>query len=118
LAATVFLVNLSLTIWAAVRFGMNGGIGTIYDGSCSITKRMSLWLHLAINVLGSALLSASNYCMQILSSPTRAEVDKAHAKQHWLDIGLPSVKNLRNVASFRVLLWWCLGLSSVPLHLM
>ena len=118
LAAAIFLTNLCLTIWAATRFGVHGGLGTIHNGSCSTTKKMGLWLHLAINALGTMLLAASNYCMQILSSPTRAEVDKAHAKRLFLDIGLPSVKNMRKIAPFRVLLWWCLGLSSVPLHLL
>ncbi len=118
LAAAVLLLNLCLTIWAAIRFGVNNGLGTIHNGSCHITKTMSVLLHLAINTLSTMLLGASNYCMQILSSPTRAEVDRAHAERRWLDIGLPSIRNLRKIAPFRVLLWWCLGLSSVPLHLM
>ncbi|KAI9770843.1 MAG: hypothetical protein M1839_003038 [Geoglossum umbratile] len=119
MAALVLLTNLSLTIWASVTFGVDRDrIGTISKGSCSGTKKLSLWLHLAINALSSVLLSASNYCMQILSAPTRAEIDRQHSKGIWLDIGQPSIRNLRKIKSSRVILWWCFGLSSVPLHLM
>src|SRR6266487_4105237 len=54
LAAVVLLVNVSWTIWAVASFGVDDGIGTLHTGSCSVTKKMSLWLHLAI--LSSALL--------------------------------------------------------------
>lgn len=56
--------------------------------------------------------------MQILSAPTRKEIDKAHARKRWLDVGVPSVRNLNNVAGRKVLMWWLLALSSIPLHLM
>lgn len=77
---------------------------------------MSLWLHLAINVLSTVLLGASNYCMQCLSSPTRGDVDKAHSKGVWLDIGVPSVRNLRRISGRRFALWCLLAVSSIPLH--
>ena len=56
--------------------------------------------------------------MQCLASPTREEVDKAHGKRIWLDIGVPSVRNLRQISSRRIILWWFLALSGVPLHLL
>lgn len=118
MTGTVFLVNLILTIWATKTLEMNGGIGTIQRGSCQKTKNLSLWLHLVINALSTALLSASNYCMQCLSSPTRKEIDKAHASHVWLDIGVPSVRNLRRISWKRIFLWWLLAISSLPLHLM
>lgn len=117
-AAAVLMANSVLTIWATNSFPMQDGIGTLIDGSCSRTKKWSMWLHLAINALSTLLLSASNYCMQCMSSPTRQEVDKAHATRIWLDIGIPSIKNLRWIRWNRLLVWCLLGLSSVPLHLM
>lgn len=56
--------------------------------------------------------------MQCVSAPTRPEIDRFHAKGKYLDIGVPSVRNLRAIPWFKVALWWALGLSSVPLHLM
>jgi hypothetical protein len=118
LTGTVFLINLVLTIWAWTKFDVNEGIGTIHQGNCDRTKSLSLWLHLAINVLGTALLSASNYCMQCLSAPTRQDTDKAHAQNKWLDIGVPSVRNLRFMTWKRIILWSLLAITSLPLHLM
>ena len=117
-AAAVLIVNIVLTVWASVKFDLSSFIGTIQHGKCDQTKQLGLWLHFAINVLSTLLLSASNYCMQCLSAPTREEINKAHGEKRWLDIGVPSVKNLRRVSWRKVTLWWCLALSSIPLHLM
>ena len=114
----VFILNLVLTIWATRTFGAQNGYGTLVEGECSKTRKASTWIHLAINVLSTILLSASNYCMQILTAPTRPEVDRAHAKGKWLDIGVPSVRNLKWISAKRVCVWICLALSSLPLHLL
>lgn len=117
-AVAALVANIVLTLWAIRSFPMQDGIGTLIDGSCSRVKTWGLWLHFAINALSTLLLGASNYCMQYLTSPTRQEVDEAHARRVWLDIGVQSVRNLRHISWTRVLLWCLLGLSSVPLHLM
>ena len=116
--ALVLVINIGLTVWASAKNGLSNGLATIQDGSCQQTKHLSLWLHLAINTLSTALLAASNYCMQCLSSPTRKEVDQAHSHYTWLDIGVPSVRNLRRIARKRVILWWLLAFSGIPLHLL
>lgn len=117
--AAVFVTNLGATIGLMTAHGTEGnGVGTITEGQCSRMKNISLWLHLAINILGTVLLAASNYCMQILSAPTRAEVDKAHRKGKWLDIGVPSIRNLFEINKRRACLWLFLGLSSIPIHLL
>ena len=117
-ATSVLLINFSLTLWASVKYGLHGGLATLQEGSCQKTKELSLWLHLMINILSTILLSASNYCMQCLASPSREEVDQAHRRHVWLDIGVPSVRNLRQVSWFKITLWWLLAISGVPLHLM
>lgn len=91
----------------------------MYDGDCNHVERATIWFHVGINVLSSLLLSASNYTMQALCSPTRKEIDRAHAKGDWVDIGTPSVRNIFGRISWkRTSLWWILGLSSVPIHLL
>lgn len=118
LASLVLLINVLFLAIASARHVVEGGIGTLFNGDCHYVKQTALWLHVAINVLSSLLLSASNYTMQALCSPTRTEVDRAHAKGDWVDIGIPSVRNIRNrIAGRRILMWWILGLSSVPIHL-
>ena len=116
--ASVLLINLVFTIWAVSSSGVHNGLGTLQDGSCKRTATLTFWAHLAINVLSTLLLGASNYSMQCLSSPTRREIDKAHSKGVWLDIGVPSVRNLRHLSAARVTLWWLLAISSIPLHLL
>lgn len=116
--ASVLIVNLILTIWASARYGVKGGLGTIQSGACSKTKDLATWLHLAINVLSTLLLGASNYAMQCLSAPTREEVDKAHCRKAWMDIGVPSMRNLRRISRSRLVMWWLIAASSIPLHLL
>ena len=115
---TVLMINVVLTVFASIKYGLYDGFGTLQEGSCQTTKDLSLWLHLAINVLSTLLLGASNYCMQCLASPTREEVDIAHGQHVWLDIGIPSVRNLRRIPRNRGVLWWLLASSAIPLHLL
>ena len=118
LAAMVFSLNVGLTSWASAKHKTSGGIGTLHMGDCATVKRINLWSHLAINILSTLLLGSSNYCMQLLVAPTRFEVQEAHTNSVWLDIGIPSVKNLRWVSWKSVLTWCSLGLSSAFLHLL
>ena len=112
----VFLINFISTLVIAQKNGILHGLVILQSGDCKKTKHMSLWLHLLINLLGTLLLGASNYCMQCLSSPTRKEIDEAHRRNTWLDIGVPSLRNLRSLSWTRILLWGLLGFSSLPLH--
>jgi hypothetical protein len=93
-AGTVLLINIIFTIWAAETSKSGTHIGTIHAGDCGAISKADSWLHIAINIMGTLLLGASNYTMQCLSSPTRKEVDAAHSTGRYLDIGLPSLRNL------------------------
>jgi hypothetical protein len=117
MTTTVLLVNL-LTVWASVKFGLEGDIGTAYGGACGTVSAWSFWLHILINGLSSILLSASNYTMQCVTAPTRRECDHAHARGDWLDVGIPSVRNLSRISWQRKIMWALLALSSTPIHLL
>lgn len=116
--ASVFIVNVVLTIWASSRYGVQGGLGTIHEGACRKTKDMATWLHLAINALSTLLLGASNYAMQCLAAPTREEINKAHKSNQCMDIGVPSMRNLWRISRWRLFMWFLVASSSIPLHLM
>lgn len=116
--ASVLITNIILTIWAASRFGVEEGIGTVQGGACKDTKQLATWLHLAINALSTLLLGASNYAMQCLSAPTREEIDRAHRGRVWLDVGVPSMRNLWRISRSRLVMWILVAASSIPLHLM
>jgi hypothetical protein len=117
IASLSLLLNLGVGIWA-LRTICFRPIFEVFRGDCGNVEKINTLVHLGINVISTALLSGSNYCMQCLSAPTRKDVDRAHAKGMWLDIGVPSIRNLQSISKKKVSLWWCLGLSSVPLHLM
>ncbi|KAI8657985.1 hypothetical protein NCS57_01178700 [Fusarium keratoplasticum] len=114
----VFVINLFATIWAVTRDEKNElGQPVLQQGRCSDMRYLNTGLHLVINALSSVLLAASNYGMQCMSAPTRADVDRVHFEGKWLDIGVPSVHNLRHFPKKRVAIWGLLVLSSLPLHL-
>ena len=121
-AVAVFVTNLTIFLWAESKNGFAGfnddGKHTLYHGSCETTRKLNIGVHLLINVLSTILLSASNYCMQCMSAPTRQEVDRAHAEKKWLDIGVQSLRNLRKIDRKRAMLYLLLGFSSLPLHLL
>jgi hypothetical protein len=124
-AVFTLLINFSIGVWAATLRGngsiFNAGILVeVFHGSCDEATTMNTWSHLAINVLSTGLLAGSNYCMQCLVAPTREEVDRAHrhSPPMWLDIGLPSIRNLKFIDWRRTILWLLLALSSLPLHLL
>ncbi|KAJ5415398.1 hypothetical protein N7465_004093 [Penicillium sp. CMV-2018d] len=90
----------------------------LYEGDCAKVHRLSTGFHLLVNFLSTALLSASNFGMQCLSAPRRHDIDRAHRSGTWLDIGVPSVRNLFRVSAVHSGLWLCLGFLSIPFHLM
>jgi len=121
LTTCIFVLNLIITIYMLAKYGTgDSGNGTvlIYSGQCKKTQQYSLWLHFAINAISTGLLAAGNYTMQVLISLTRAEVNKSHENNDWVEIGVPNLRNLRRISTDRVVLWWLLALSSVPLHLL
>jgi len=117
-AGGVLLVNLVFLVVAMVTVGQESGIGTLYKGDCNTVKRWDTVIHLILNLLGVAILAASNFTVQCISSPTRQELDKAHARRRPLDIGIPSAWNLRYMSWSKIILWFFLMLSTLPLHLL
>lgn len=113
-AGSVLLVNFVFTIWAANKSQSGLNIGVIWEGECSTIQTADLWIHILVNILGTVLLGSSNYTMQCLSSPTRREVDAAHAVGKYVDIGIPSFRNLRGWR--KKTLFGLLVVSTVPLH--
>jgi hypothetical protein len=115
-SATVLLANLVTLIVLMAKFKPNRGVVSMLEGDCSLVKRLDIVAHVFINILGTALLGASNLCMQLLAAPTRKEVNKAHGKGKWLDIGVPSIRNLSSIHRSRLIMWLVLGCSSIPVH--
>ena len=116
----VLIANIVLVAVLGAKYGIlsKRGLIRLYQGDCDTVKRIGIASHVGINVLSTLLLGASNLCMQLLVAPTREEVDAAHRKKIWLDIGIPSWKNIKNIKPSRRWLFFSLMLSSIPLHFM
>jgi hypothetical protein len=115
----VFISNIALLFAGLFAYGgAVEGIGTIAIGNMQRVSRTSTAYHILINILSTVLLTSSNYAMQVLCAPTRQEMDIAHAKGQWLEIGIMSFHNLWYVDRTRVLIWVLLAFTSAPLHLL
>ncbi len=119
-ALITLIVNIAIGAWASSRKGLNsvGVLVELFRGDCDTAARLNTWSHLAINIVSTLLLAGSNYCMQCLVAPSRSDINRAHARGAWLDIGVPSLRNLGWIGWWRKSLWIILIISSLPLHLM
>ncbi|CAD6447443.1 86264bf5-c589-40d8-a074-f67d65727c7b [Sclerotinia trifoliorum] len=115
LMGSVLVVYIVFVIWASQRSGNGTNIGSIYDGSCSMVNATNFGLHILINVMGMVVSMASACALYFLSSPTRNEIDEAHAKGNSLDIGVLSLGNLKSLK--KKILFGLLLISSIPIHL-
>lgn len=59
----VLAFNLGFILWAAKRHHLQNNQGVLYEGDCDVVRKGNIAFHLGINILGTALLAASNYCM-------------------------------------------------------
>jgi hypothetical protein len=120
-AGIVTAINITFLLVAIPRLDISSSgssEGALFSGDCKRAKKFSIWLHLAINLLATALLAAGNYTQQVLTAPMRNEINIAHSQRKWLDIGISSLHNLRHISGKRVTAWILLALTSVPIHLL
>lgn len=120
LVSTVFLVLLSSQVFLWAKSGDLAGYHIIHSGQCAGNGvgRLNTLLHLIINILSSLVLASTNFFMQVLNAPSRAELDSAHERGSWLDIGVPSPRNVFRVSLFKTTMWLLFFLSSIPIHLL
>ncbi|KAL2159688.1 hypothetical protein VTH06DRAFT_2257 [Thermothelomyces fergusii] len=89
---------------AISRASRGEGTSAIFTGDCGTARAMEWGLHAVINVFAAVMVAAANYTFQVLSSPTRDEVNAAHWNRDWFEIGIPSLRNLRHIRRRRALL--------------
>lgn len=103
------VLNVLFLISVAAKYShtYRDGVLTIQEGNCNSVDSATTVAHIWINALSSILLAASNYTQQTVSSPTRAEISRAHAKGDWLDIGVTSVRNIFGRIHWTRTVVWC-----------
>lgn len=110
------VANVSTLIWSLSKSSISEN-NVFRKGDCDEISLINTLLHLLLNIASTLMIASSNFFMQVLNSPTRAEVDRAHARKQWLEIGVPSLRNVLNVSPYKSLAWLLFSLSSVPIHL-
>ncbi|KAF2452340.1 hypothetical protein BDY21DRAFT_407015, partial [Lineolata rhizophorae] len=114
----ILLTNIAVVVFVVLTYNKPGDqLIPVLTGSCDQTQRLNTWIHFVVNIVSTILLCGSNYYMQILSAPTRHVINREHAYRRWLDIGIPSVRNLHMIPAPRKALWGVILLVSLPLHL-
>ena len=118
LGISTLTLNIAIACWLSTTGDSSGQLVVFRRKSCKSSRTVIFAVHLVINVFATLLLSASNYCMQLLSSPLREEVDIAHAAKNWKYIGVPNFRILQHISWTRRLLRLNLAISSPPVHLL
>ncbi|KAJ8131401.1 hypothetical protein O1611_g2221 [Lasiodiplodia mahajangana] len=115
LCDVVLLILLSISV-SQPNASLSGST-IIFSGDCNLSTTLNLILHLLANVISGVILASSNFFMQVLNSPSRGEIDKAHKWLRSVDIGVPSFKNLQHISYFKLTGWVIFLVSSIPIHL-
>jgi len=119
---TTLLVTFTNICWTMATVLSKPAAGTgmvqLAHGKCAAISRTNTILHLVINILSTLLLWAMNHCMQLLLSPSRTELNRAHGLGLHFDIGIPSLKNFWRVPKARRGPLVTLFMSSTVLHLL
>jgi hypothetical protein len=100
--------------YGGVAFGSN----ILYEGSCTTAKDMKIGIHLIINLFSVVLTATSSFSSNILMSPSRMDVDRAHSERNWLTIGVFSMRNLRSLRWPHQMMWVVLTGTSLIIQFM
>ncbi|TGZ80807.1 hypothetical protein EX30DRAFT_39561 [Ascodesmis nigricans] len=84
----ITFANLLLFVTVLGKHGWGNSTQLLQEGKCKTVKISSTIWHLMINVASTMLLGSSNFIMQCLTAPTRKDVDWAHEKRKFLEIGV------------------------------
>ncbi|KAI8963300.1 hypothetical protein F5Y11DRAFT_365301 [Daldinia sp. FL1419] len=112
------LLLVSLVVMITQRGSALNSTTPIFEGDCQKTHRINSALQVLISITSTLILASSRFSMQILSSPSRLEVDRAHLHLRSLEIGISSMKNLRFISRYKAIGWIILLISSTPIHLL
>ncbi|KAK4157725.1 hypothetical protein C8A00DRAFT_40003 [Chaetomidium leptoderma] len=103
-AFVVLITGFVCLIVAISGVSLSAGRSAIFEGPCATAAGVDWGVHAVVNVFVVVLVAGANYTFQVLSSPTRGEVNEAHGKGEWLDIGVPSFRNLGHIEGSRTVL--------------
>ncbi|KAF4446592.1 hypothetical protein FALBO_17056 [Fusarium albosuccineum] len=101
LAFLILVASIICLALASAKGHIAASDSSLMEGSPAKVDGIGRGILVVVNLFAIILIAGANYLVQILSSPTRAEVDIAHENRKWLDIGIPSLRNLSAISPTR-----------------
>ncbi|THX60930.1 hypothetical protein D6D06_00932 [Aureobasidium pullulans] len=114
-ASFTLIAYIAFLIWIHSNTHVAHGVAEVFSGICSEASRTVAYAHLLFNAFAVLLFAVGTHGVQVLLSPTRAEVDTAHARERWLHIGVGGFRNMRWIHKRRLIRAVLLGLASIML---
>ncbi|RYP60086.1 hypothetical protein DL771_010629 [Monosporascus sp. 5C6A] len=112
----ILVIEIALLIVVLTKTRLLAGDPTMWSGDCGTARDINVGLHAAISVFSVVFLAGANYAFQVLTSPTRGEVDKAHESKRWLDIGVTSMRNFAHISGFRIFMGSTVLLTAISIQ--
>jgi hypothetical protein len=98
----ILVVYLAFLTWIYTNLQVRHGVADVFSGSCPQASRVVTYAHFATNAFAVLLFATGIHAVQLLLSPTRAEVEYAHARERWLHIGVGGLRNMKWVHKRRL----------------
>ncbi|KAI1363998.1 hypothetical protein F5Y08DRAFT_353847 [Xylaria arbuscula] len=121
IVASIWVLVLVFSIWVGtVHKAQAGLVFTLQTGSCSAAESINFWVHLVVNGIASTLYAISSFVMQRLAAPSREDIDRGHNQTPLLTtkIGSLAIGNFIVLSKKRLVVFFLLWISSLPLHLL
>jgi hypothetical protein len=112
------MLHIILAIWIPTLDSFHNGISVLWTGNCQTAGTYNTILRAGTTAIATLLIGESNYCMQCLTAPARKDLQTAHNKGIWLDVGVQSIRNLKIIKEYKAVLWLLVVISSIPIHLL
>lgn len=99
----VLLVYVTFLIWIYTNLQVRHGVAEISSGTCPQISKKAAYAHFVASAFAILLFAVGTHASQILLSPTRAEVENAHARDRWLHIGVGGLRNMKWIHKRRLI---------------
>jgi hypothetical protein len=97
------VVYLAFLTWIFTHLQVRYGVAEVFSGSCLQASRVVTYAQIATNAFAILLFAVGTHATQLLLSPTRTEVEYAHARDRWLHIGVGGLRNMKWVHKRRLM---------------
>ena len=118
LATPILIAIIVCLALAATSDRLEGHDTIISTGDCERISATDQAIQAVGNILGIFFIAGASYVSQVLVSPTREEVTAAHTKSRWVDIGVPSLRNMAAISIGRAILSAVVVFAAVASQLM